>query len=348
MPESIAERMADFLTAEAAVTAAASDLGRLAGKNLLITGACGLIGVWFVAGLAGLGDKAPQVTAVTRRRPPAFAATLLRRLGAQTLCGDLAEAAFRESLPRADYILHAAGYGQPGRFLADPAATIAINVCATLDLAKRLSGDGRMLFISSSEVYSGSPAGPKAEDEIGHTNTDHPRACYIEGKRAGEAVIHAMRSKGLEASAARLALAFGPGVRLDDARVLNSFIAQGLGGELTPLDQGLAVRTYCYAADAVEIMWRILLDGRQAVYNVGGTARTTIGDLARSIAGLMGVPVAFPRLESSLAGAPGEVSLDLSRIHQEFGKTEFVPLAEGLKKTIDWMRLAQAAKESDS
>jgi len=80
------------------------------------------------------------------------------------------------------------------------------------------------------------------------------------------------------------------------------------------------------------------------VYNVGGVSRTTIADLARSIGELTGAPVVFPETEAALTGAPGEVSLSLARLRQDFGKTDFIGLQAGLGQTIQWLRMLKAAE----
>jgi len=340
-----AARLAQRILSEATAVGKAVGLERLAGQRVLLTGASGLLGQWLLASLPEDAAARPaEVTVVTRSRPTGYFAVLARRKGARILSGDLGDAGFRNALPQADCILHAAGYGQPGKFLAEPLGTMALNVCACLDLLSRLAPGGRYLFLSTSEVYSGLPPGAHEEGQIGTTNTDHPRASYIDAKRAGEVLCHAASRAGTTARAARVALAYGPGVRLDDARVLNTFILRGLSGAVTLADHGHALRTYCYVADTIEMLWRILLDGRQVVYNVGGVSRTTIGDLARGIGALTGAPVVFPQTEAPLTGSPGEVSLSLERVRADFGKTAFVPLEAGLARTIEWLRLLKAAE----
>ena len=89
-----------------------------------------------------------------------------------------------------DFIIHAAGYGQPIRFVEDEIATIDINTRTTRELFNLLKTDGKYLFISTSEVYSGAKT-PYKESDIGTTTPQHPRACYIEGKRCGEAICSA-------------------------------------------------------------------------------------------------------------------------------------------------------------
>jgi nucleoside-diphosphate-sugar epimerase len=104
------------------------------------------------------------------------------------------------------------------------------------------------------------------------------------------------------------------------------------------LDSGTAVRSYCYVADAVELLWQILLYGKEAVYNVGGRSTVTISDLAEMIGKMMGATVVFPTIQTEIAGAPEEVRLDLTRVETEFAKTRYIGLVEGLNATIKWQR----------
>jgi nucleoside-diphosphate-sugar epimerase len=106
------------------------------------------------------------------------------------------------------------------------------------------------------------------------------------------------------------------------------------------MDRGRAKRTYCYARDAVEIMWQILLNGKEPIYNVGGFSSTTIAKLAQKIAKDLKVKVIMPKEEKKLQGAPDDVRLDMSKTAKEFGKNkkDFVSLDQGLKNTIEWYK----------
>jgi len=332
----------DLIDEDAARIAQSVDLSPLDGSSILITGASGLLGITLLACLRHrmrVTGRPIAVTAVTRSPPPAFLADLFEGPHFRLLECDLADAQACLALPSAEHVIHAAGYGQPGKFLENAAKTILLNTMGTAALLERLPPGGKFLFVSSSEIYSGSPRGPHGEDDIGTTGPGHPRACYIEGKRCGEAICHAFLGQGHHARIARLALAYGPGTRPDDQRVLNSLIRKGLlDGAIALLDQGAARRTYCYLTDAVEMLLSILLYGRHTVYNVGGRSDTTILELARAVGGILDVPVSTPMQSVAMAGAPGDVSLDLSRYCTEFGKTAFVPLDIGLGRTIAWQR----------
>lgn len=234
-----------------------------------------------------------------------------------------------------DYIIHAAGYAQPMKFLANEITTIAINTEMTMRLFKRLKPDGKFLFISSSEVYNGAIP-PHKETDIGTTDPTHPRACYIESKRCGEAICMAYRRMEYGAKIARLSLTYGA-TRKGDTRALNHFIEQAITQKkIQLLDKGEAKRTYLYVEDAVKILWDILLKGTQPIYNVGGTSKTTIAELAQKIGELTGAEVVLG--DKGLVGAPEDVCLDIGLILTEFGPREFTSLEEGLKKTIEWQK----------
>jgi len=332
----------DVIARDAAGICERVKLDSLRDKTILITGASGLLGTYFLASLAHLKqNRVPlQVIAQVRYTPAPHTAEIIRRGGFNLLSANLAEYQDCMTLPEADIIIHAAGYGQPAAFLANPVATIQLNTMATaLLLQHKLRPGGSFLFVSTSEIYSGLKKPLVQEEDIGTTTPSHPRASYIEGKRCGEAICNAWRSRGVRATSARLALAYGPGTRKGDKRALNSFIERALCQQrIELLDAGRAVRTYGYVTDAVELLWQATLHGTQPAYNVGGHSTVTIAELARLIGQLTGATVVFPKTEKEMTGAPEEVRLDLTRPETEFKKTNYISLEDGLQATILWQR----------
>jgi len=339
-------KLAELIIEDAKAVVEKTDYAELAGKSILITGSSGLMGTFFTASLNYLktSAKLPFKTYCVIHNPPAeYFKDIAGFEGVEILQGDLTEFSFCRKLPRADFIIHAAGYGQPSKFMSDPIRTIKLNTTALLELGEKLSGGGKLLFVSTSEVYAGLLNPPYKETDIGLTNTSHPRACYIESKRCGEAICNAYRHNGIEAKSARLSLAYGPGTRKGDRRVINEFIYKGLSGEIYLLDKGLAKRAYCYVSDAVEIMWNILFNGSDAIYNVGGISKITIGELAKKIGDYLNVPVTFKADKTKgLIGAPEDVSLDMSKVEKEFNKKQYVDLTDGLARIIEWQKLLYA------
>ena len=86
----------------------------------------------------------------------------------------------------------------------------------------------------------------------------------------------------------------------------------------------------------------MILFGNEPIYNVGGMGSTTIADLANKIGKTLNVPVIFPKVTKSErmgAGAPQDVRLDMTKVKNEFKKTEYISLGEGLARTIEWQKL---------
>ncbi|MBA4687503.1 MAG: NAD-dependent epimerase/dehydratase family protein [Candidatus Galacturonibacter soehngenii] len=320
------------------------DLSALQGKSILITGASGLIGIHFLSCLKIIREqmKEPfQVFGIVNRKPLAFVKEFFDYDQAHMLQGDLTDIDFLKSLPNVDYIIHAASYGQPIRFMENPLKTLKLNTLATYLLFEKLNEGGKFLFVSSSEVYIGLNTPPFKESEIGTIMTNQPRACYVEAKRCGEAIVNVYRRKGVDAKIVRLSATYGPGTRLDDKRVISSFIQKAYKGDLKLMDHGRAVRAYCYVTDAVENMWNVLLHGKDDIYNIGGIYKNTIAQVAEIIGELIDVSVVYPDIPDEVNGSPEESWLDVEKINNEFKKTNYVMLKEGIKKTVEWYQLLQ-------
>ena len=241
-----------------------------------------------------------------------------------------------------DYLILGSGYGQPQMFGKDKIETIRINTEFISNMIKNwVKPDGKVLYVSSSEVYSGAPS-PHTEDMIGTTTPQHPRACYIEGKRCGEAICMAYKEQGFDVKIARLALAYGPGTKKGDTRVINQFIEQALTTKTIKMkDTGGQYRTYLYVEDAAQMMLDILFKGKDVVYNVGGISSLRICDLAKMIADLSGSD--WEMGNEPIIGSPESVFLDITKINDAFPR-KYISIDEGLKKTIEYQKQLYSIK----
>ena len=95
---------------------------------------------------------------------------------------------------------------------------------------------------------------------------------------------------------------------------------------------------HIYISDAIEILWKILLQGNEKIYNVGGNSNILIRDLAFKIGKILNVPVSIPNDDHGLLGAPHNEKLDLNKILNEFNKVNFIDLDTGLLNTIEWQK----------
>ena len=238
-----------------------------------------------------------------------------------------------------DIIIHSSGYAQPMKFLSDSLTTIKINTHATINLLDSLKSDGKFLFVITSELYSGNDNFNIDESQIGTSTPSHSRACYIESKRCGEAICHSYITLGYDVKIARLSLAYGPFTKLGDLRVLNSIIDKGLNNNTIELmDDGSALRTYCYITDVVEMFWNILLHGSEITYNVSGFSNISIKELAENVGSKLNKKVITPTSLNGLTGSPKIVNISSEKYINEFNKQDFVDMEHGMKNVIEWMK----------
>ena len=316
------------------------DLSPFTNKKILITGATGLIGTYFLYSISEYvkqGKVINKVYAVTMNGLPDHLKDLESEEWLEVLKGDLSEDSFLERLPPVDFIIHAAGYGQPAKFVIDESKTIKLNTYVTFKLLDLLNDGGKFLFVSSSGIYNGLDKPVFYEEDVGTTNTLHPRACYIEGKRCGEAICNSYRKKGIDAKSARVSYSYGPGVRAGDERALYSFIKKGFTGDINLLDNGSAQRIYCYITDVAEMLFNILLYGKEPLYNVGGKDVITIYELATLIAHELDAKVHIPSVNDAVPGNANVERLSIEKVQNEFNKKKFTDINEGIKRTIKWM-----------
>jgi len=285
-----------------------------------------------VCGLSGL--RLGVTVQSKSERPPTYTPEFLKYSRESF---DLTGKGSPSSSSEPDLIVHAATYGQPSKFELDKISTMKLNSTSLMRLLE--IEPRRILFLSTSEIYSGL-RGSVSESEVGTTNTNHPRAAYIESKRFGEAVTLASNTSSTTANVARIALAYGPGYQPDDERLLYSLVSRGLREKKVYLmDSGSALRTYCYVEDCADMLITILLRGRGEIYNVGGTDTVSVRGIGEVVANILGVPFSFPPVSvDAFTAGPAEVRLDISKTIDLSGKHDFIPLKQGVEKVVAYAR----------
>jgi dTDP-glucose 4,6-dehydratase len=209
----------------------------------------------------------------------------------------------------------------------------------TLDLAR--INQSRYLFASTSEVYGDPDEHPQTENYWGHVNPVGPRSMYDEAKRFSEALIMTYyRSKGSDTRIVRIFNTYGPRMRLDDGRVVPSFIQQALSNEpLTIFGDGLQTRSFCYVDDLVEGIYRLLLSGEHQPVNIGNEKETSILEFAETINRLTGNSAGLEyHLDQRLGNDPERRCPDISRARTLLGWEPKVDLEEGLARTIAFFK----------
>ena len=250
-----------------------------------------------------------------------------------------------------DFIVNAASIASPVFYNRLRLETIDAGVYGTrnlLELARQKEVES-FLFLSSSEIY-GDPDPrciPTSEEYLGNVSCIGPRACYDEPKRLGETLcMNYAEIYNLPIKIARPFNIFGPGIRLDDGRVIPTFVVSAITGKRIPVHgDGKKTRTFCYISDATVGFFKILLSDRnREVFNIGADdPEIQIRHVAALIQGL----VMNEEGEIELVSGPPDVYTksnperrcpDLSKIRTQLGYRPRVDLATGLKRFISWVR----------
>jgi nucleoside-diphosphate-sugar epimerase len=202
-----------------------------------------------------------------------------------------------------------------------------------------LNTDGIFLFCSTSEIYSGLTKENITENDIGNTSTNHPRSCYIESKRCGEAICYGMHEQyGKNVKIARISSVYGPGTKKNDQRVMSELIKKAIcDKKIELIDSGSSIRTFGYVTDIVEMLFNILLQSKDITYNVTGITEISIAKLAEYICDYTKCPLSIPSSGNTLIGNPQRVSISIDKYQQEFNKISFVSIEHGLKNTIQYL-----------
>ena len=239
-----------------------------------------------------------------------------------------------------DAILDFASPASPIDYLQHPFETLhvgSIGVENALKLAKEKSA--RFLLSSTSEVYGDPLEHPQRESYWGNVNPIGPRAVYDEAKRFAEAITMAYRRyEKVETRIARIFNTYGPRMRLDDGRVVPTFVAQALEGKpITVFGDGKQTRSFCYVDDNVECLWRLLRSDFTDPVNVGTPFEMTMLEFAEAVQREVGshCPIVHEPLPQD---DPRIRRPDITRAQQVLGWDPQVSFNDGLRRTVEWFR----------
>lgn len=318
-------------------------------RRILVTGGLGFLGSALVRRLRADGNR------VTVLDLPRDGAAEQPDVGLDLTTHDaaLTLTTFLVRDLRPDLVVHAAAingtrnfYERPGEvFLA--AALGTINVA----LAFRNYGRGRLIHLSSSEVYHQSATLPTPESvPLVVPDLTNNRFSYSSGKITGEAAV-AYLCQGLDTVIVRPHNVYGPGMA--DHHVVLALIDKlrtadpekpriEVEGDLR------AVRTFCYVEDFVDAIMVIAETERRgdppplAILNVGSTETVSIMTLCSLIAGLLRLPDTAT-YDFSMTWRPCPPGSPMTRIPDlaeimALGWRQKTPLRDGLLRTIEWRR----------
>ncbi len=304
-------------------------------KKVLITGGAGFIGSHLCEALLARGSEVLAVDNYytgTRRNVAGYIGNPMFELMRHDVTFPL--------YVEVDQIYNLACPASPVHYQRDPVQTTKTSVHGAINmlgLAKRTGAT--ILQASTSEVYGDPEEHPQSESYWGNVNPIGPRSCYDEGKRCAETLFFDYnRQHQLPIKVARIFNTYGPRMHPNDGRVVSNFIVQALqGNPITIYGTGKQTRSFCYVADLVDALIRLMNSDEEVTgpINLGNPTEQTIVSLAETIIEMTGTG-------SSIAYKPAppddpymrqpDISLARDTLKWEPSTT----VAEGLRKTIDY------------
>lgn len=355
-------------------TGLGEDWDLIAGKRLLITGGAGFLGYYLVQAITHFNAGVPTSRRVAltvwdnfSRGEPAWLSALAASKALTLRKYDL-----RHPLPADmgdfEYIIHGASIASPTFYRRHPVETMDGNVNGLrnlLDYAQRRRARGEpflgLLFFSSSEIYGDpDPANiPTPETYRGLVSCTGPRACYDESKRYGETLCAVFGSQlGVPAKAARPFNNYGPGLKINDGRVLPDLARDVFAGrDMVLLSDGSPTRTFCYAADAVVGYYKVLLRGGAGeAYNIGietpeismRALAEKVAAAAREITGYRGrVVIGRSNDKDYLVDNPNRRCPIIAKAREQIGFRPSIGVDEGIRRLLLWYRENHAPPEEN-
>lgn len=239
-----------------------------------------------------------------------------------------------------DWVFHLASPASPKDYLEHPVETLMVGSAGTknlLDLA--LATGAKFLLASTSECYGDPLEHPQKETYWGHVNPVGPRSCYDESKRFAEALTMAYHRKhGARTSIARIFNTYGPRMKLDDGRIVPTFLDQALrGAPITVFGTGRQTRSFCYVSDLVDGLVRLSASGEPYPVNLGNPQEMEVMEFARHIQQTTGSGSAIV-YEPLPEDDPQRRQPDITKAKRLLGWEPQVTLDEGLERTIAYFR----------
>jgi nucleoside-diphosphate-sugar epimerase len=313
------------------------------GARVLITGGLGFIGSALARRLAGVGAHVVLVDSLI----PEYGGNLFNIAGLEdrvkvNIADVRDEHGMRYLVRGQDYLFNLAGQTSHLDSMTNPYADLDINCRAQLSIleaCRQFNSGVKIVFASTRQLY-GKP-------EYLPVDEAHPlRPVDVNGinKMAGE-WYHVLYNNvhGIRACALRLTNTYGPGMRVVDARqtFLGIWIRQLLEGKpITVYGDGKQLRDFNYAEDVVDALLTAALDPRAAgqVYNLGGTERIGLIDLARLMVELHGSGqaqlVPFPPERKAID--IGDYYGSYAKFERELGWAPRIDLRAGLARTLEY------------
>lgn len=300
--------------------------------NILVTGACGLVGSHLCDLLLNQGHKVFGVDNLLNSD--------IKNLSSKVtfIHHDVEQVLILSD--NIDRIYHLACPASPVHYQKRPIKTMLSSIMGTYNMLElAYTHKARFLFTSSSEVYGDTKNQPISEIQLGENiDTLADRSCYVEGKRASETLIwNYIKENKLDVRIARLFNSYGTRMAKDDGRVIANFINK------RPVNihgTGEQRRSFCYVTDTVDGLNKLMeCENPKKPINIGNpSGYISIKKLAELIFYLMNEDCKIIHTEDRSKLEVFQRIPDISEAIHYLKWSPKVTLIEGLKETIKEMK----------
>lgn len=190
--------------------------------------------------------------------------------------------------------------------------TVQAHVCALVPLLRGAQFES-LLYLSSTRVYGEQQLGE--EDASLGVNPRDPSDLYNLSKLMGESLCLASGRSGVRV--ARLSNVVGAD-DADSSNFLPSLLRDARAGHIVLRTDVSSAKDYIHIDDVLELLPRIVLQGRHSMYNVASGQQIPHGQWVEHLVAMTGCQVQVLENAPVVRFAP----LDINRIRAEFG---FVP-----------------------
>lgn len=236
-----------------------------------------------------------------------------------------------------DTVVHLAARAGVRPSISDPKLYFTTNIDGTFNLldACRYHGVSHFVLASSSSVYGVNKKVPFAESDL----IERTISPYAATKLACEQICSNYANLfGIRCACLRFFTVYGPRQRPDLA--IAKFTKKILQGE--PIDRygdGSTARDYTYIDDIVAgIRAAIAYEEEEFnIFNLGGSATTSLSDLISMLEKTLGKPAVINQQPDQPGDVPRTFA-DVSKSNQILDYSPQTPIAEGLKKYVQWFR----------
>lgn len=239
---------------------------------------------------------------------------------------------------RPEIVFHLAAQSSVRQSALDPVADAGSNVMGTVRLIAAAAAEGveKFIFSSTGGAIYGDPDTLPCDEKT----TINPLTPYALSKHVGEQYLELFNATyGLDYTILRYANVYGPGQNPDGEAGVIAIFAGMMLSERRPqiFGDGLQERDFVYVSDVVKANLAAVNRGHNRTYNIGTGRQVSvlqIYEMLREITGYDQDPDYRPRR----AGEVLNIALDSTRAEKELKWTPEVPLEDGLRRSVEYIR----------